>query len=79
MKTATRKVSLFGAALLVAACMGGGIAMWSDGTLQAHAEAAVYTAAVQEDGTLTGFYTTDPIEGALYVGTKPSQALSTDA
>lgn len=79
MKTATRKVSLFGAAFLAAACMGGGIAAWSDGVLQAHAEAAGYTATTHEDGTLTGFYTSDPLEGALYVGTKPSQALSTDA
>ena len=78
MKTTIRKMSLLGAALLAAVCLGGGISAWQNSALQVRAEETSYTAVTDEAGTLTGFYTPDPIEGALYVGTRPSQTLSSE-
>ena len=68
MKTTIRKMSLLGAALLAAVCLGGGISAWQNSALQVRAEETSYTAVTDEAGTLTGFYTADPIEGALYIG-----------
>lgn len=78
MKTTVRKMSLSGAALLAAVCLGGGISAWQNSALQVRAEETSYTAVTDEAGTLTGFYTANPIEGALYVGTRPSQTLSSE-